>query len=40
MEVVAKVPVRISGTDLQRYIDVNNLPEWCGAIEVVLAKGA
>lgn len=38
MEVVGRVRVRISEADLQRYIDVNNLPEWCASIEAVLSS--
>ena len=37
MEIYAKAQVRISEADLQRYIDVNNLPEWCASIEEVLS---
>jgi hypothetical protein len=37
MEIEAKAQVRITEADLQRYIDVNNLPEWCGAIEEVVS---
>ena len=36
MELYARAQVRIPEGDLQRYIDVNNLPEWCNAIEEVL----
>jgi hypothetical protein len=38
MEIVGKARVRISEADLQRYIDVNNLPEWCASIEEVLSS--
>ena len=37
MEIYTKALVRISEADLQRYIDVNNLPEWCASIEEVLS---
>jgi hypothetical protein len=37
MEIFGKARVRISEADLQRYIDVNNLPEWCAEIEAVLS---
>ncbi|MEN8169312.1 MAG: hypothetical protein ABFS08_03730 [Pseudomonadota bacterium] len=37
MELVTKALVRISEADLQRYIDVGNLPEWCASIEEVLS---
>ena len=37
MELFAKAQVRIPEGDLQRYIDVNNLPEWCASIEEVLS---
>lgn len=37
MEMMSKVRVRISEADLQRYIDVSNLPEWCASIEEVLS---
>jgi hypothetical protein len=38
MEIVGRVRVRISEGDLQRYIDVSNLPEWCASIEEVLSS--
>jgi hypothetical protein len=37
MEIYGKGRVRISEADLQRYIDVMNLPEWCASIEEVLS---
>jgi hypothetical protein len=37
MEIITKAQVRISEADLQRYIDVKNLPEWCAAIKEVLS---
>lgn len=38
MEIFGKAQVRISEGDIQRYIDVANLPEWCAAIEEVLTS--
>lgn len=38
MEIFARAQVRISEGDLQRYIDVANLPEWCASIEEVTAS--
>ncbi len=38
MEIYGKAQVRISEGDLQRYIDVGNLPEWCAAIEEVMTS--
>lgn len=35
MEIFNRAQVRISESDLQRYIEVGNLPEWCAAIEAV-----
>lgn len=37
MEIYGKAQVRISEADLQRFIDVANLPEWCASIEEVLS---
>ena len=37
MEIYGKAQVRISEGDIQRYIDVANLPEWCASIEEVLS---
>jgi hypothetical protein len=36
MEIFGTGRVRIGEADLQRYIDVANLPQWCGSIEAVL----
>ena len=38
MELFARAQVRIPEADLQRFIDVNNLPEWCASIEAVLSS--
>lgn len=41
MEIFARAQVRIPEADLQRHIDVGNLPEWCASIEEVLtAQGS
>jgi len=37
MEIFCKAQVRLSEADLQRFIDVANLPEWCASIEAVLS---
>ena len=37
MEMFSKAQVRISESDLQRYIDINNLPQWSASIEEVLS---
>ncbi|MDH5786359.1 MAG: hypothetical protein OEZ16_12240 [Chromatiales bacterium] len=37
MEIYGRAQVRIAEADLQRYIDVNNLPEWCASIEAVVS---
>lgn len=38
MEFYGKAQVRISEGDLQRHIDVGNLPEWCASIEEVVSN--
>lgn len=38
MEIYGKAQVRISEGELQRFIDVANLPEWCASIEEVLSS--
>lgn len=41
MEIFGKAQVRMVEGDLQRFIDVSNLPEWCAAInEVVSCQGS
>lgn len=37
MEIFVRAQVRIPEADIQRYIDVANLPEWCASIEEVLS---
>lgn len=37
MEIYGKAQVRISEGELQRFIDVGNLPEWCASIEEVIS---
>ena len=37
MEIFGRAQVRIPEGDLQRFIDVANLPEWCASIEEVLS---
>ncbi len=38
MELFTRAKVRISEADLQRHIDVDNLPEWCATIEEVVSS--
>ena len=38
MEIFGRALVRISEADIQRHIDVGNLPEWCASIEEVIAN--
>ena len=37
MEFFAYAKVRMSTSDIQRYININNLPEWCASIDKVLS---
>jgi hypothetical protein len=37
MEFFAYASVRMSTSDIQRHININNLPEWCASIEKVLS---
>ena len=37
MEFFANAKVRMSTSDIQRYININNLPEWCASIDKVLS---
>lgn len=37
MEFFATANVRMSASDIQRYIDISNLPEWCASIHKVLS---
>lgn len=37
MEFFANAKVRMSASDIQRHININNLPEWCASIDKVLS---
>ncbi len=37
MEFFANARVRMSTSDIQRYINISNLPEWCASIDKVLS---
>lgn len=37
MEFFAYAKARMSASDIQRHININNLPEWCASIDKVLS---